>query len=426
MIPALYRGISHIASPMLPMLLQRRMRAGKEDPTRLGERMGRPGLPRPPGRLLWIHAASVGESLSVLPLIERLLLDDRAAHVLLTTGTVTSARMMATRLPERALHQYVPVDAPAAVAGFLDHWHPDAAIWVESEFWPNLIRETDRRRIPMALVNARMSERSFRRWKLLPGTIGELLSAFRICVAQSPGDAGRLGSLGAHNVACHGNLKDSAPPLRFEPRELYALTQAIGRRPVWLAASTHPGEERLVAKAHRRVRERLPGLLTILIPRHPQRGAELAEEFDGSGLVLARRSLDAPITAETDIYLADTLGEMGLFYSAVPLTFVGGSLVPHGGQNPLEPARLDCAILLGPHTFNFAEQAAGLTAAGGARLVSDVDALAEAVADLLQNPQAMAAMARAAAGVASSGRQALDAVVASLKPLLNGPATRAA
>lgn len=426
MIPLLYRGFSHLAAPVLPLLLQRRMRAGKEDPARLGERLGQPGLPRPQGRLIWIHAASVGESLSVLPLIERLLQDDRAAHVLMTTGTVTSARMMATRLPERALHQYVPVDTPAAVAGFLEHWHPDVAIWVESEFWPNLIEATRRRGIPMALVNARMSERSYRRWKLLPGTIGRLLSVFRICVAQSPGDAGRLGSLGARNVACHGNLKDSAPPLRSDPRELYALSQAIGRRPVWLAASTHPGEERLIAKAHTRVRARLPGLLTIVIPRHPQRGAELAAELAGPQLSLARRSLDETIAPATDIYLADTLGEMGLFYAAAPLAFVGGSLVPHGGQNPLEPARLDCAILLGPHTFNFAEQAASLTAAGGARLVPDVDALAEAVAALLPDPQAMAAMARAAAGVASSGRQALDAVVLSLKPLLNGPASRAA
>lgn len=426
MIPALYRGFSHLAAPILPLLLQRRMRAGKEDPARLSERLGQPGLARPQGRLLWLHAASVGESLSVLPLIERLLQDDRAAHVLLTTGTVTSARMMATRLPQRTLHQYVPVDTPAAVTGFLDHWQPDVAIWVESEFWPNLIDSTRRRGIPMALVNARMSERSYRRWKLLPGTIGRLLSVFQICVAQSPGDAGRLGSLGARNVACHGNLKDSAPPLRSDPRELYALTQAIGRRPFWLAASTHPGEEHLVAKVHARVREKLPGLLTIVIPRHPQRGAELSDELAGLDLRLARRSLDQAVTPSTDIYLADTLGEMGLFYSATPLAFIGGSLVPHGGQNPLEPARLDCAILLGPHTFNFAEQAASLTAAGGARLVADVDALGDAVGELLADPQAMTAMARAAASVASSGRQALDAVVQSLKPLLSGQASRAA
>ena len=290
MIQGLYRGLSRAVEPLLPLLLQRRVRAGKEDPARLEERLGQPSRPRPPGRLVWIHAASVGESLSVVPLIERLLQDHRQASVLLTTGTVTSARMMLTRLPERALHQFIPVDGPRAVAGFLDHWRPDAAIWVESEFWPNLIVETRRRSIPMALINARLSERSFRNWKLLSGTIADLLSAFQICVAQSPGDAGRLGSLGARNVACHGNLKDSAPALRADPRELYDLTQAIGRRPFWLAASTHPGEERLVAKAHIKVRERLPNLLTQLVPRHPQRGEEIAEELVATGLAVSRRS----------------------------------------------------------------------------------------------------------------------------------------
>lgn len=422
MIQALYRGFSRAVAPLLPALLQRRVRAGKEDASRLGERLGRPAKPRPTGPLFWVHAASVGESLSVLPLIERLLQDNRRATVLLTTGTVTSARMMAARLPERAIHQFVPVDIPKAVAGFLDHWRPDAALWVESEFWPNLIDETRRRGIPMALVNARLSEKSFRNWKLLPGTIAELLSAFQICIAQSPGDAGRLGSLGVRNVTCHGNLKDSAPPLRSDPRETYQLTQAIGRRPFWLAASTHPGEERLIAKAHVRARRSLPNLLTILVPRHPQRGAEIEAELASPDLPIALRSRDQAIEPTTQIYLADTLGELGLFYRAAPLVFVGGSLVPHGGQNPLEPARLDCAILLGPHTFNFAEQAARLTAAGGARTVADLEALSASVESLLQQPEELARMARAAASVADSSRQALDAIVLSLKPLLNGHA----
>lgn len=422
MIADAYRGLSLAATPLIPAYLRYRARHGKEDPSRLAERLGMPTRPRPEGRLAWVHAASVGETLSVLPLIERMLQDYRGLNVMLTSGTVTSARMMHARLPDGAFHQFAPVDTPSAVAGFLEHWRPDAAIWVESEFWPNLVADTRRRGIPMALVNARMSERSYRNWRRLPSVIADLLSSFQVCVAQSPGDAGRLGSLGARDVSCHGNLKDSAPPLNADPRELYELNRQIGRRPFWLAASTHPGEERLVAKTHTRVRQQLPDLLTIIVPRHPQRGEEVREEIAMPGLQVARRARGEPLQTDTQIYLADTLGELGLFYRAAPLVFVGGSLVPHGGQNPLEAARLDCALLLGPHTFNFVEQTARLTAVGGARTVADADALTESVEALLQTPAEMARMAKAAAGVADSGREALDAVLANLRPLLNGRA----
>jgi len=418
MMTALYRGLTSAFGPAIDVYLRRRLQRGKEDAARFDERLGHAGRPRPPGALVWMHAASVGETVSILPLIERLLAARQDLHLLLTTGTVTSAALAAEQLPARACHQYVPVDRIGAVRTFLEHWRPDLGIWVESELWPNLIAESRHRAVPLALINARMSPRSYRNWRLLPFAIRPLLSAFRLCLAQSEGDAQRLRALGAADAAFIGNLKAAAPPLAADAAEEVRLETAIAGRPVWLAASTHPGEEDIVARVHDRLTQRWPDLLTLLVPRHANRGAEIAAAFRDSGLDVACRSAGDALAPSTGIYLGDTMGEMGLYYRLAPIVFVGGSLVPHGGQNPLEPARLDSALLFGPHMFNFAEAVAALSAAGAAVTVADGDGLAAGVAALLDDPAAAARQAEAAASIASAGDDVVGRVLERLQPLL--------
>ena len=399
----LWRLGARLAVPALGWHLRRRARRGKEIAARLAERRGE-GAARPAGRLLWLHAASVGETLSVVPLLEALAHRAPDLHLLVTTGTVTAAGVLRQRLPDaldgRLLHRFVPLDVPGWVARFLDGWRPDCGVLVESELWPNLIAAAGARGLPLALVNARFSPRSARHWRLAPGLARWLLGAFRLVTAQTEADAARLRGCGAPDVRCLGNLKDAAPPLPAEPGALAALRAAIGDRPVLLAASTQPGEEALVAAAHDHLLAAHPALLTILVPRHPERGAAIAAGLAAArpGAAVARRAAGALPGAETALYVADTLGELGLFYRLAGVCLVGGSLVPHGGQNPREPARLGFPILLGPHTWNFAEVVARLLAAGGAeRVAPDPAALAAAAGAVLSDPARGRAMAQAAA-----------------------------
>lgn len=414
----LYRGLTTVGLPLIQLLLRRRIARGKEDPTRIDERRGIASLRRPEGPLLWLHAASIGEAQSVLVLIDRLLRDRPALNVLMTTGTVTSAELMVNRLPRRALHQFVPIDRPAWVRSFLDYWRPDVAVWVESELWPNLLLQTAARGTPMVLLNARISAGSHSGWQRARGLARRLLSQFCVVLAQDEQIAARLSDLGARDVQVSGNLKAAAAPLPATAADLADLQEAIGDRPVWLAASTHEGEEAMVAEAHRAIAERIPGLLTILAPRHPQRGTAIAALLARHGLAVARRTLSQPITAETDVYLADSTGELGLFYRLVPVAFVGGSLVPHGGQNMLEAAQLKCAILHGPHVANFQGLATSLAAAGASRQVADAAALAASVAALLASPPEAAAMAEAGVAAAAVQGGVLERVVGALAPLL--------
>jgi 3-deoxy-D-manno-octulosonic-acid transferase len=418
---ALYRLATRAALPAVSPLLDRRARRGKEDPARRGERMGRAGRPRPAGPLVWAHAASVGESLSLLPLIDRLLARLPDAAVLVTSGSVSSATLLAQRLPARAFHQYVPIDHPGAVARFLDHWRPDLALWVESELWPNLVADTKRRRVPMVLLNAKMSERSMRGWQRFPGMIRALLGAFDLVLAQDEVQAARLNRLGAKGAVTVGDLKSSAAPLPADPVELAALTRAIGGRPVWLAAQTHEGEEEIVAEAHRRIAAGRPDLLTLLAPRHPDRAPAIASLLAGQGLAVACRSAGEPIAAKTNVYLADTLGEMGLFYRLGGIVLVAGSLLPPGtigGHNPVEPALLGAAILHGPDMVNCAANAAALDEADAAIPVADAASLAAAVTALLDDPARREAMGRVAETVAAAEAGVVDRVLARMAPLI--------
>lgn len=415
MIGGLYRGLTQVAAPGVALLLRYRASKGKEDAGRLGERWGQASWPRPKGKLVWLHAASVGEALSVLPLVERLAL---RARVLVTTGTVTSAKLMAERLPQGAFHQFVPVDVPRAVGRFFDHWRPDLGIWVESELWPNLIDGAAARGIPLALVQGRMSARSLEGWQRAPAFARHLLGRFRILLAQSEADAERFRALGAGEARMLGNLKFVAPPLPVDEAALAHLRDVVAGRPVWCAASTHDPEERIVGRVHAALAARYPKLLTVVVPRHPQRGPMIGEQLRADGLNVALRSAGEAPTAATGVYVADTLGELGLFYRLAAFVFVGGSLIPHGGQNPLEPARLDLAVLHGPSMENFVDAVGTLAAADAATPVADEAALIAAADRLLSDPAECARRGRAAGAVARAGAEALDAVEAAVLALL--------
>lgn len=415
-----YRVATTALGPLVTLYLAHRMRRGKEDRERFGERSGRAARPRPAGPLVWIHAASIGEAVSMLSLIDRLVVERPGLSVLVTTGTVTSARLLANRLPtDRAWHQYVPVDRPAYVARFLDHWRPDLALWVESELWPNLVTATHRRGIPLLLLNGRMSARSFRGWQRLPGLIRPVLQSFDLCLAQDAAQAERFAQLGAAQAGTAGDLKSAATPLPVDEAELARLAAAIAGRPLWLAASTHEGEEAAAAEVHQALARDHAGLLTIIVPRHPVRAPAIAAMLRERGLTVARRSAGEAIDATTEIYLADTLGELGLFYRLAGIAFIGGSLTPMGGHNPLEAALLDCAILHGPDMSNCAVVARDLAAARAAITVSDAASLASAVNRLLADPIERAARAQAAADVAAGNRAVLDTVMGRLGPWLD-------
>ena len=386
------------------LLLRQRAARGKEDPARLGERLGRTQTPRPDGRLVWIHGASVGESLSALPLVERLQAD--GAHVLITSGTVTSAVLLRKRLPPGALHQFVPLDTPGAVARFLDHWRPDIGLLVESDLWPNLILAAARRGVRLALVNARISARSAERWRLARDSSAVLLGAFDLVLAQDEEIADRFRALGAKDVRVVGSLKADAPPLPVDEAALAALRAEIGARPVLLAAQTHPGEDETLLPAHDQLRQRYPDLLTILVPRHPERGPDIVM-LCGTRTA-ARRGAGERITPETQVYIADTLGELGLFYRLAPFCFLGGTLVPLGGHNPLEPAALSCAVLAGPHTASAVKAYDAILAAQGFGRVFNSADIAREAARLIADPDG----ARAAGAAAVQGAARLAGAVA--------------
>lgn len=411
-----YRVLSRVALPLTPLLIRRRARNGKEDLDRSGERRGVGAFERPEGPLVWIHGASVGEVLAAAGLIEGL----RALRIriLLTSGTVTSAEIVAKRFPPDIIHQYLPFDTPRYVTRFLDHWQPSLALFIESDLWPNMILAGKARRLPMVLINGRMSPRSFPRWRRFPESIGELLGSFELCLAQSEADGERFAALGGRNVSVTGNLKlDVAAPPADEGR-LLAVAVATRGRPVIVAASTHPGEEEVVLDAHHALRNFFPSLLTVIVPRHAARGAAVAAIAEASGARVALRSRDELPSESTDIYVADTMGELGLFYRLSPVVLMGGSFVAHGGQNPIEAIKLGAGVVHGPHTFNFSDVYEALDRAGGARMAADMDTLVRQLGQLLSNAPVRQATVDTALRVVEQLGGALEKTLAALEPYL--------
>lgn len=413
----LYHYATLLATPLAERALDWRAAHGKEDSARLDERMGRASRPRPAGRLVWLHGASLGEGLSLLPLVERFI--QQGVETLVTTGTVSSAQTLRARLPAGAVHQYAPLDSPQFVASFLDHWRPDVAVFAESELWPNMIAGLRTRRTPLVLANARISETSAARWGKWPRTARRIFGAIDLCLAQDADNAARFQALGAPNVRVAGNLKYDAPAPPVDAARLAAVAADIGQRPVWAAVSTHPDEETAILDAHSILTQRLPNLLTLIAPRHSERGAPIVERARARGLNVARQSQDGAPTQDVQIYVADTLGEVGVVFRSTSVVFMGKSLAaPGGGQNPIEPAQCGCAVLHGPHVGNFVEVYATLDADKGAVQIDDAAALARVVQFLLTDPAMLRRMGRAAATSVEKLGGAARETIAAVTPLL--------
>lgn len=411
-----YRWFGAGIYPLLGPYLAIRAAKGKEERSRRKERYGRSNIARPNGPLVWFHAASVGETNAVIPLIREV--RRRGITVVLTTGTVTSAGVARDRLGDDVIHQYVPLDLKPAVSRFLDHWKPDLAIIAESEIWPMTILELGARRTPQVLVNGRLSDRSFARWSRRPSLADALFENLSHVVAQSDLDAERFRDLGARPVTVSGNLKVDTVPPPWDNAELARLQAQIDKRATWAAVSTFEGEDEIAAAVHRALKPRHKAL-TILVPRHPDRGDAIETMLKNNGLNVARRSRGDAISADTDVYLGDTIGEMGLYLNLTEIVFVGKSLMGGGGQNPLEPAMLGCAVLSGSKVENFREAYARLLRNGGARFVRDGEMLAKGVHYLLSNPQAREAMAVGGEKTLNDMRGALKATVRALEPYIN-------
>ena len=411
-----WRWLGIAVTPLAPLLLRERAARGKEDRARMGERLGVANVARPQGRLVWIHGASVGESLAALPLIEKLLAQD--LRVLVTSGTVTSAAMMQARLPPGAIHQYVPLDTPRATARFLDYWRPAAGLFVESDLWPNLLLETQRRGVKLALINARISERSATGWRRAPRMAHTLLGAFDTILAQDENFAARFRTLGARDVIVAGSLKADAPPLSCDETDLAAMRAMIANRPLLLAAQTHPGEDETLLPAHDQLRTKFPDLLTIIVPRHVERGPDIAMLCGAR--ISARRAAGESILPSTAIYIADTMNELGLFYRLSSFCVLGGTLVPMHGHNPLEPAILNCAVLAGPSRANSAQAFEAVLGAQGFGDIRTSNDIAREADRLLSDPQAARAAGAAAARGAASLSGAVEKTIGAVKNLL-GP-----
>tara|TARA_B110000211_G_scaffold10718_1_gene11297 strand:- start:2538 stop:3833 length:1296 start_codon:yes stop_codon:yes gene_type:complete len=392
--------------------LRSRLLMGKEDPERLEERLGISLAERPTGNLIWFHAASVGESLSLVELIKRISSSQPDYNFLITTGTITSAKLILSRLPSNAVHQYIPVDTPRAVEKFLDRWRPSLAIWTESEFWPNLISFTSARDIPMILINARISEKSYRRWRFFKKSLKNLIEKFNYSLIQDEKTVKYFSKIGisSNNFELTGTLKEGSAALPHSEIEQVEISKQILNRPVWLAASTHEGEEKLIAAAHRHASKASQGLLLIIVPRHPERGLEIASILTKENFKICLRSKKDKISSDTQIYIADTLGELGLWYRIAPVSFVGGSFVPIGGHNPFEPAALGSAILHGPYVENFKEIYNRLNVAGAAVKIEEASELGVKLIETL-SPENAAKLAQSAWEVSSNGAEITDRAI---------------
>lgn len=415
----LYKKTMTLGKPAIMAVLKRRLEDGKEDPQRIRERYGQPSLDRPDGPLMWIHVASVGEAQSMLPMA-RLFLDQTPnGHVLMTSITRTAAELLDGRLPERAFHQYLPVDRPKWVRRFLDHWRPDIVLWAESELWPCMVMELNKRRIPAALLNARMSPRSFAKWSKVRQLAENILSGFAVILTQTQQDYEYYTALGGRSVVVSDNIKYCASPLPYDAHELDALRRAIGSRPCWLYASTHKGEEELALEVHAALCQTWPDLLTIVVPRHPERAAAVESFYQESPVTSCRRTHSRLPRPDTGLFVVDTLGELGLFYRAAPIVCVGRSFSDDGGggHNPLEPALLTCAVLHGPNVQNLQDIYDQMDAAGASISVPQASALAATIARLIAAPDALARQRDAGYLFAGGKSHVLNTVIEEIEPL---------
>lgn len=417
-----YSLLTTSIKPLLRVHLRHRLKKGKELKTRLSERYGKTNYKRPKGPLIWIHVASLGEAQSTIPLIQEIRRLYPYIQILISYGTVTAARMMEKKFDDSIIQQFVPLDVPKWVNRFLDHWKPSLGIWIESELWPNLLRQTKRRHIPLVFLNARISLRSYKRWQKIPQFSKKLLSSFNICLAQTDEMAERYKNLGASNILTIGNFKAAADPLPFDPNIINQFQEAMQERPFWLAASTHPGEEEFIIATHHKIAQLYPNILTFIAPRHSNRREDIQTLLQKHNLKYALRSdLKLP-EKNTNVYLIDTMGELGSFYKLTNIVFVAGSLLksskPLGGHNPLEPALLGCAISFGLDMGNARDSADGLLKRQAAEEIANPRELADWVIKLLQNPVVAEEMATKAHLYAELQKKVLNRVMDHINPFL--------
>ena len=409
-----YQTLSGYLEPVLPLFLWNRKRKGLEDKARLMERKGFPTHARPSGPLIWMHGASVGELVSILPIVERLTAQN--INVLVTSGTRTSATVIGERLPPGAFHQYIPLDAPSYVKRFMSYWHPDIALFAESELWPNFIFEMNRIGIPLVLINARMSDRSFARWSKKKDIIKPLLDAIPLYVTQSAEDARRFAVLGATNVHVGGNIKYDCDAPPADTRIVAQYSGFMAGRPVWVASSTHSGEDELFIRTHMILRQRFPSLLTIIAPRHPDRGEAIEQILSHTELKYARRSHGFLPDRSVAVYIVDTIGELGIFYRLAPLVVMAGSFQPIGGHNPIEAIKLGAAVFHGPHTHNFRELYAELDARKGTCRIDDPNQLPVILDEYFRNPEQIRRLARTGLDVVQEKGGAIDSIIRVIEP----------
>lgn len=417
----LYKFLTHLARPIVPYIIAHRAKRGKEEIARKNERFGQPKLARPEGYLVWIHAASVGETNAVLPLITELKNKHQNINFLLTTGTVTSAELAQKRLPDRAIHQYIPFDAPKYVDSFLQHWQPNLALFTESEIWPNLITQANDMGVKLVLLNGRMSDKSYRKWRRNLKTAYAIFGCFSLIMSQNRSLSQKFHLLGGRNVLTTGNLKVDSPVLPVHQDDLTELSSVTHGRPIFMAASTHPGEDEIIVATHKLLKTDFSNLLTIITPRHPDRGAQISDILTSEGLTFQMRSENGLPQSETDIYLADTIGDLGTLYALSPISFIGGSLVPHGGQNPVEAIRLQTTVITGPHIHNFEDTYQELFQCKAAKKICSAEELAQSVRVLLEHPEKVKLMQDQAQAALTKLAGALPRTLDALTPYLPDP-----
>lgn len=418
-----YRLLSRVCWPSQRRALKQRVREGREDPCRLGERLGYASLTRPGGSLVWVHAGNLSEAEAAMPLLHYL---HEAHNILITTATMSAANFVEQQLPSRVLHQHGPVDDLAAARRFLDHWRPNAVIWIESLTGINLLSETLKRGINTALVNGRMGDQQYRLWRRWRPLVAPLLAHMDMIAAQSTQEGAKFRLLGAQHVARFGNLKYATPTEALNDDAADELTRKLGKRPVWLASGTHEGEEDEIAQAHSMVETKVPRLLTVILPRQPHRADAIARRLRFEGFRVMEWAPHTPFDGaafdpDAEICILKSGVHLGLFHHLAHVAYVGGSMVPKGGQNPLPPAHMACAILTGPHMDNFVEPTAELRAAGALQMVRDATSLANALTRLLQDPSLARQKGMAAKRVARQEWVALGELIAALAPVLPAP-----
>ncbi|MBR5598863.1 MAG: 3-deoxy-D-manno-octulosonic acid transferase [Alphaproteobacteria bacterium] len=416
----IYKVLMTLSFPILKhTIIKKRQHQNKEHPTRFNERIGQYNFPRPEGKLYWLHGASVGEAVSMLPLIDKLLKEDETLNIMVTTGTLTSAEIMKKRLPQRAFHQFIPFDTPKFAKNLISHFKPNAVLWFESELWPSLLSEIKKSQTPLILVNGRISDSSFKTWKCLKPIAKELLSCFNLCLGQSELDKERLSILGAQKTDCVGNIKFSALTLPVPEHQLQDLKKSVGNRPILFLSSTHHNEEEQFSQYVHKLKKSIPDILIISAPRHPNRGQEIKDTFIAQNLQTSLRSKLEPLTDQTDVYVADTIGEMGLWYNLADISFIGGSLIPHGGQNFTEPSRAQNAVIVGPHMHNFKEMMEKAQKADALYQAKNVEDAIEQIITLFNNQVYLQDCQEKAYNWAMSEAKVLDNIKDALTKELN-------